>query len=231
MTDLSIPFRIPPDFFAERVKPDKHMARIKDKLIEEQRKMLAVSERKQDKETRRFAKQVQSTKLQEKSKEKKANLAAAGRMRKVEDGELGIERSILPGVQQHLAANRAEEDARRAKKSAKREAKDKKYGHGGKKRNVRKNDKESNSAGKDYSLNKMRNNFQGFKDTKPGSSQDRRSNSNKSDQRNKNGSSFNPRGFGGRGGGRGGARGGGRGGGRGGKPNRPGKTSRAQSRK
>lgn len=172
LTDLNIPFRIPADFFAERVKPDKHMARVKDKLIEEQRKMVAVAERKQDKETRRFAKQVQSAKIQEKSAEKKANLAAAGKMRKAPEGadrELGVERSILPGVSAHLAANRADEAARREKKSAKREAKDKKYGHGGKKRNVRKNDKESATSGKDYTVGKMRQNFQGFKDSKPGS--------------------------------------------------------------
>lgn len=230
LTDLSIPFRIPPDFFAERVKPDKHMNRIKDKLIEEQRKMVAVSERKLDKETRKFAKEVQSAKLQEKSAEKKASLAAAGRMRKVDDGELGIERSILPGVQAHLAANRADEQARLAKKSAKREAKDKKYGHGGKKRNVRKNDKESASSGKDYANSKNRQNFGGFNDQKPGSYQSRSQKSGGGAQFNKNGSSFTPRGFSSARGGRGGARGG-RGGRGGSKPNRPGKAARSQSRK
>lgn len=169
LTDLSIPFRIPPDFFAERLKADKHMARIKDKLIEEKQKMVSVSERKLHKESQRFGKKVQSAKLQEKSAEKKANLAAAGRMRKSDDQELGVERSILPGVAAHLAANKADESARREKKSAKRDAKDKKYGNGGKKRNVRKNDKESVAAGKDYAAGNMRKNFAGFKDSKPGS--------------------------------------------------------------
>ena len=70
LTDLQIPFRIPPDFFAERVKPDQHMARIKDKLLEERRKMDSVDERKKTKEEKRFAKSVQSAKLQEKSTDK-----------------------------------------------------------------------------------------------------------------------------------------------------------------
>lgn len=238
LTDLRIPFRIPPDFFAERVKPDKHMARIKDKLLEERRKMDSVADRKKTKEEKRFAKSVQSAKLQEKSADKKAALEAASKLRKQskEDGrELAVERSILPGIAAHMAANRADEAARREKKSAKREAKDKKYGHGGKKRNVRKNDSGSSQQGK-FDLGKNRGNFAGFKDNKPGSFSDRRAKSNKSDShKNKNGSSFTMgrSSGGGARGGRGGAAGGrgGRGGGRGGKPSRPGKQARAQSRK
>jgi len=159
------------DFFAERVKPDKHMSRIKDKLIEEKRKMESVADRKKGKEERRFAKQVQSNKLQEKSAEKKAALAQAGKLRKQnkDDGkELSVERSILPGISEHLAANRADEAAKKEKKNFKREAKDKKYGHGGKKKNIRKNSSESAHGGKDYDLGKMRGNFSGFKDSKPG---------------------------------------------------------------
>ena len=242
LTDLSIPFRIPVDFFAERVKPDKHMSRIKDKLIEEKRKMESVADRKKGKEDKKFAKQVQSSSLQAKSAEKKAALEAASKLRKQNkaDGkELSVERSILPGIGAHLAANRADEESKREKKSFKREAKDKKYGHGGKKKNVRKNNAESAHGGKDYDHGKLRGNFQGFKDNKPGSFSERRSGSNKQADTNKNGSSFtqgrNTRGGASAGRGRGGARGGrgGAAGGRGGRggSNRPGKSARAQSRK
>jgi rRNA-processing protein EBP2 len=80
----------------------------------------------------------------------------------------------------------------------------------------------------------MRSNFSGFSDSKPGSTHERRSNSNKGGpQKNKNGSAFTM-GKSMRGGaaaGRGGRGGSGGRGGRGGKPNRPGKSARASGRK
>lgn len=225
LSDLRIPYRIPADYYAERVKPDAHMARIKDRLIEEKQKMESVAERRAQKENRKFAKKVQATKLQEKQKEKKANLEAAGRMRKKGGGEegieLGVERSLLPGVQQHLQANRREEDERRQRRNFKREAKDKKYGFGGKKRNIKRNDRTSARDDSEYKLSNNRSfnkgSFKGFKEQKPGSYGDRRSQSNKGQQRNRNGSAFNM--------GRVGSHK------KGGKPNRPGKAARAQSRK
>lgn len=219
LTSMNIPFRIPPDFFAERVKPDSHMARIKDKLIQEKQKMQAVAGRKAEKEAKRYAKEVQSNAFQQKAAEKRANLAAAGQMRKEtgsgKEQELPLEKALLPGVAEHLRANKEEEAKRRERKSAKREAKDKKFGHGGKKRGSKRNTKESAHAGKDYNIGAMKKNFEGFKDSKPGSYQDRRSKSNKGPT-NRNGSSFSAKV--------------GRGA-KGGKPNRPGKSARAKSRK
>jgi len=224
LADLEIPFRIPPDYFAERVKPDRHMDRIKDKLLEEKAKMAAVAERKAQKEAKKYAKQVQTAQIQAKAAEKKAATAEAGKMRKANNAgekELPLERSILPGMKEHLEATRAESEAKKQKRNFKREAKDKKYGFGGKKRRIKSNNAEStfNAATKDYNLNKMRKPFEGFRDAKPGSFSDRRSGSNKGGHTNRNGSSFTM-----------GRAGSGKGKGKG-KPNRPGKATRAKSRK
>ena len=69
-----IPFSRPIDFFAEMVKSDEHMGRIKDKLMDEaSRKKAAVDARKQ-RDLRKFGKQVQVAKLQERDRLKKDTL-------------------------------------------------------------------------------------------------------------------------------------------------------------
>lgn len=179
LDDLDIPYRIPSDFFAERVKPDAHMNRIKDKLIEEKKRMEAVQERKKQKEMQKFAKQVQSSKIQEKHKEKRQNMEEAARMRKfgasaggLDDGP-EIARSLIPGINDVLKENRNKKGHfnknELPKKSKKREAKDEKFGFGGKKKYVKSNDKESSSKMSGWNLDKNRSLPKGFSKNKPGS--------------------------------------------------------------
>ena len=69
-----VPFSRPTDFFAEMVKSDEHMGRIKDKLIgEASRKKAAVDARKQ-RDLRKFGKQVQVARLQERDRLKRDTL-------------------------------------------------------------------------------------------------------------------------------------------------------------
>ncbi|KAL7581279.1 hypothetical protein ACA910_006048 [Epithemia clementina (nom. ined.)] len=71
-----IPFSRPDDFFAEMVKTDEHMAKIKDRLIFENKKIEAVNQRKANKEQKLRSRESQATKLAEKAKRKKDNLKA-----------------------------------------------------------------------------------------------------------------------------------------------------------
>merc|ERR1719215_1267276 len=66
-----IPFSRPEDFFAEMVKTDDHMAKVKDRLIFENKKMEAVAQRKNNREQKLRAKESQANKLAEKSRRKK----------------------------------------------------------------------------------------------------------------------------------------------------------------
>jgi rRNA-processing protein EBP2 len=68
------PFSRPKDYFAEMVKADEHMAKIKAKLIDEAAGKKAAAEARKQRDLKKFGKQVQVAKLQEREKEKKQTL-------------------------------------------------------------------------------------------------------------------------------------------------------------
>jgi rRNA-processing protein EBP2 len=68
------PFSRPKDYFAEMVKADEHMAKIKAKLIEEAASKKAAAEARKQRDLKKFGKQVQVAKLQERDKERKQTL-------------------------------------------------------------------------------------------------------------------------------------------------------------
>ncbi len=59
-----VPYKRPADFYAESVKPDSHMAKIKQVLINEKRKIEETEERKKQRDYKKFAREVQSQKVQ-----------------------------------------------------------------------------------------------------------------------------------------------------------------------
>jgi rRNA-processing protein EBP2 len=132
------------------------MARVKDRLIFETKKMDAVAQRKSNKEQKLRSKESQSNKVAEKAKRKKdhfkqlddwAQSAATNRGRGNErDNEGGMLRSMSSGGVP-------------AEKSKKRQLADKKYGFGGKRGRFKQNDpKELN----DMSRFNPRGNFGGI---------------------------------------------------------------------
>lgn len=69
-----VPFTRPNDYFAEMVKADEHMAKIKGRLIEEAAGKKASAEARKQRDLKKFGKQVQVAKLQERQKEKTETL-------------------------------------------------------------------------------------------------------------------------------------------------------------
>jgi rRNA-processing protein EBP2 len=69
-----VPFTRPTDYFAEMVKADEHMAKIKAKLIDEAASKKASAEARKQRDLKKFGKQVQVAKLQERDKERKEGL-------------------------------------------------------------------------------------------------------------------------------------------------------------
>jgi len=69
-----VPFTRPADYFAEMVKADEHMAKIKAKLIDEAAGKKASAEAKKQRDLKKFGKQVQVAKLQERDKERKQTM-------------------------------------------------------------------------------------------------------------------------------------------------------------
>jgi rRNA-processing protein EBP2 len=69
-----VPFSRPTDYFAEMVKDDGHMEKVKAKLIEEASAKKASAEARKLRDLKKFGKQVQVAKLQERAKEKRDTL-------------------------------------------------------------------------------------------------------------------------------------------------------------
>ena len=78
MKKLGIPIKRPQDYFCEQVKSDNHMAKIKDKLILEEKKIDAFEKRKNREHQRKFNKQVADLKKQNDAKRRKENIDEFG---------------------------------------------------------------------------------------------------------------------------------------------------------
>lgn len=77
-----IPFTRPGDYFAEMVKNDEHMSLIKKKLYEEAAGKKASAEARRQRDLKKFGKQVQNSKLQQRHKEKRDMLEKINTLKK-----------------------------------------------------------------------------------------------------------------------------------------------------
>ena len=69
-----IPFSRPTDYFAEMVKSDEHMGKIKSKMVDEAANKKAAADARKQRDLKKFGKQVQVAKLQERDKAKRETL-------------------------------------------------------------------------------------------------------------------------------------------------------------
>ena len=69
-----VPFSRPADFFAEMVKSDEHMGKIKQKITDEAANKKAAAEARKQRDLRKFGKQVQIARLQDRDKAKRETL-------------------------------------------------------------------------------------------------------------------------------------------------------------
>ncbi|XP_019461332.1 PREDICTED: probable rRNA-processing protein EBP2 homolog [Lupinus angustifolius] len=162
------PFLRPPDYYAEMVKTDTHMVKVKGRLLAEKRKMEEADERRKARESKKLAKEIQAQKTKERAKQKKEDIESVKQWRKqrqksgfasggndaefnFEDGKV-FERSkkkrpgVLPGDR---SGGKARQGFSKGKKPNKRESRDSKFGFGG-----RKGLKKQNTADTTYGINK-----------------------------------------------------------------------------
>lgn len=66
-----LPFTRPSDYFAEMVKSDAHMERIRQRLLDETAGIKKSDEKRKEREGKKFGKQVQIEKLKERERGKK----------------------------------------------------------------------------------------------------------------------------------------------------------------
>jgi len=148
LRDAGIPYKRPDDYFAECMKTDAHMLRVKARLLREKQAIEAAERARKQRDLRKFGKQAQVQQKQAKDMKRSAQLKALGKWRKqrnnaLEDGG-AVGTHEVRDVPEHLIGGGGGGAAGGApRKSAKRKAKDMKYGLGGKKRGMNKNTAES----------------------------------------------------------------------------------------
>ncbi|KDN36834.1 Ebp2-domain-containing protein [Tilletiaria anomala UBC 951] len=147
-TAAGMPFTRPADFFAEMVKTDEHMERVRQKLLDERAGIKASEEAKKQRELKKFGKKVQVEKLLERQKRKKelADKVKGLRQRHGGGGDDndGFDIQLEDTLGESTSA-KSPKDRRKLGKGkdgrAKmpRTARDAKYGFGGKKRYSKEN--------------------------------------------------------------------------------------------
>ncbi|KAH0402717.1 Ebp2-domain-containing protein, partial [Aureobasidium melanogenum] len=174
-----VPFSRPADYFAEMVKSDEHMGKIKSKLIDEAASKKASAEARRQRDLKKFGKQVQVAKLQERSREKKDTLDKIQLLKRKRKGEdignaneddmfdVALEDAAETEKKDKAARKAGGADSRGGKNNFKRVKRDEKYGFGGKKRFSKSNDAKSSSDMSGYSSKKMKG---GKKAQRPGKS-------------------------------------------------------------
>ncbi|EEY13919.1 Ebp2p [Verticillium alfalfae VaMs.102] len=144
-----VPFSRPGDYFAEMAKDDGQMQKVKEKLVEEATAKKAAADARKLRDLKKFGKQVQIAKLQERQKAKKDTLEKINLLKKkrqegsssnlgTNEGDLfdvAVDNEIKGYGNSKTGAGRG-----RNEPNAKRQKKNDKYGFGGKKRHSKSGD-------------------------------------------------------------------------------------------
>ncbi|KAK5060054.1 hypothetical protein LTR84_009938 [Exophiala bonariae] len=166
-----VPFTRPTDYFAEMVKTDEHMGRIKKKLYDDAAGKKASQEARKLRDAKKFGKAVQVAKEQERAKEKRNTLdkiKELKRKRKGQDngqvneadnrGDSDIFQSIAveAGPDKDRSGRERGSGDRSAGGAQKRQKRDQKFGFGGKKRFSKSGDAVSSGDMRGFSASKMK---------------------------------------------------------------------------
>lgn len=156
LTKLKVPFSRPMDYFAEMIKSDEQMDKLKSKLLTEAANKKASEDAKKQRHLKKFGKQVQNSTLQERAKQKRETLDKIKSLkRKGANNELSNGDDFQIALDEATSEDRGGDNKRR-KPNSKRLSKDSKYGFGGKKRGTRANDAESSADISGFSSKKMK---------------------------------------------------------------------------
>ncbi|PYI24898.1 Ebp2-domain-containing protein [Aspergillus indologenus CBS 114.80] len=156
-----IPFTRPGDYFAEMVKTDEHMDKIKKKLYDEAAAKKAAAEARKQRDLKKFGKQVQVAKLQQRAKEKRETLEKINDLKKKRkadtSGEADNANEMFDiAIDDAQPNNRKRAFGSDGATNAKRQKKNEKYGFGGKKRHSKSGDAVSSGDMRDFSVRKMK---------------------------------------------------------------------------
>ncbi|KAI0647869.1 eukaryotic rRNA processing protein EBP2-domain-containing protein [Trametes meyenii] len=144
------PFTRPADYFAEMVKSDSHMERIRQRLLDESAGLKRSEEKRKEREGKKFGKQVQMEKIKERQQSKKEveeRLKGLKRKRKGALDGVGDGEDFDVAVEEALADRPAKRGkGADGKTKLPRHARDKKFGFGGAGRRSKQNTKDSTDS-------------------------------------------------------------------------------------
>ncbi|KAI0120116.1 eukaryotic rRNA processing protein EBP2-domain-containing protein [Nemania sp. FL0031] len=160
-----VPFSRPTDYFAEMVKDDGHMEKVKAKLVEEASAKKASAEARKLRDLKKFGKQVQVAKLQERQKAKRETLDKIKTLKRKRSetggGDLGTNEADLFDVgvdnelKKHKGSQRGERDGAGGP-GRKRQKKNEKFGLGGKKKYSKSGDAASSADLSGFNVKRMK---------------------------------------------------------------------------
>jgi len=147
---MKVPASRPTDFYAEMMRTDSQMFKVRARASEEQRRIQVVESRKKNQNSKKFAKEVRSKRILEKAGEKRKTLddIADWSKKRKEDGRNADDQD-LDDILDKQGGNKDGKGKGKGKMKGqtkgamKQEAKDKKWGFGGKKKRHKQNDAES----------------------------------------------------------------------------------------
>ncbi|KAL6507947.1 rRNA-processing protein and EBNA1-binding protein ebp2 [Orobanche gracilis] len=79
---MGLPFLRPSDYYAEMVKTDTHMEKVKGRLLAEKRRTEEAEERRKARDNKKLSKEIQAQKLKERAKQKKEDIESVKNWRK-----------------------------------------------------------------------------------------------------------------------------------------------------
>jgi len=148
--ELNKPFSRPNDYFAEMVKTDEQMSKIRQNMIEESESIKNAEAAKRQRDLRKYGKKVQTEKLLEKNRNKKMEMEKINRLKRKRSDNNDDDFDVSLDFDDNNKNNG------KLQKSKKRLAKDKKFGFGGKKRGSKQNTAESTNDMSGFSHKKMK---------------------------------------------------------------------------
>lgn len=151
--DKDFPFSRPSDYFAEMVKDDEQMARVKSRLIESAASKQASADAKKQRGLKKFGKAVQQQREQERAQDKRKMMDTVKNLKRKRQGEVGGGEHTTEADIFDVSADAPTTDDRQNKRrkgdrgarepNGKRAAKNEKFGRGGKKKHSKENDARS----------------------------------------------------------------------------------------
>lgn len=142
---VNIRTRRPDDYFAQMVKTDVHMKKVQENLNEQKEAIEKSEQAKKMRIMKKMGKQIQHQVLQKRNQDKKAMLNKVKDFQKGNNRNLDLD-EVTSSVQTNKNRKKKINDDKAKRVKQKRDFKNKTYGFGGKKKGLKRNDKESFGA-------------------------------------------------------------------------------------